>query len=287
MEKIMFVKNLTAIPVVLALSACGGGGGGATNPTQSPQTSPATLQTVNAGAGRSNLATPVESNGIAIATHRDGNKSTIYSKNIAALVQSANSGSNNFLSVEERAEYSSSTSEGNYTTKVGTSTVNGTQVSFKYIEDNSSGASMSFVDMPTGISDVEFVSGTAFSAPSIYHNSNGETTSTYTLTGIQALSPTQGVEANASGDFTFTVEFINDYWTYRGSSGNYRLSASGLVGSDGQFSDGDAIVSTSGNPYSSAEVVGNLHGQATGVSGSFFTTDTDKAVVNGLFIGSR
>ena len=218
-------------------------------------------------------------------------KSIIYNDQISSLVQLAKSGSTDFLSVASRAQFGSSAIDGNYKTSTGVSTVNGTEVNLTLIEDlNGGGASIAFIDMPDGNSNIEFVSGPSFTRPSIYHSPNGFTsnTSTYTLTGIQSLSPTQAADPNALGNFVFTVEFINGYWNYTGSSGAYRLSASGILGGgNGQFKDEDAVVSGSTMPYSYAEVVGQLHGNATGVSGSFFTTDTTKSIVNGSFIGSR
>jgi hypothetical protein len=118
---------------------------------------------------------------------------------------------------------------------------------------------------------------------------------------IRVLDENRGFEPTLSND-TLTLELplevrsayliarirtVLKQYEARAKAAKASLSASGTMGANGQFSDGDAIVSISPNPYSYAEVSGNLHGNATSVSGAFFTTDVSNPVVNGSFIGSR
>ena len=260
------MNTLLATTAVLALSACGGSGdGSATNPTVS----------FTAVKAFSDVA------GVARGVASDGSRSVVISPDIAEVVSSANSttqqqidgiNASDFPIVQELST-NANLREG----ALSFDAFPGVVMNVLAIEDLGSDSAVVLLSIPT-YGNAVIASGTPLT-----NIPSGNFTYSGTLgTGFRSVNPQ--IEY---GSFLLTANFNNGTFTFDGSSLSDELSGSGNVNLvNGDLSSNNITMITSGTNRT-ASMYGQFHGNgATGVSGVFHSNEASP-VYSGAFVGSR
>ena len=251
----MNYRTLLALPAVVLLAACGGGGDGLATANFT------TLKAFSDGAG------------VARGVASDGTQMVVIGPDIAEVVASANQNDPADLQFSDFAIVDTRPTA---VIRQGTATVDGQVANITIVEDKGGEAGLIYMEIPGG-GDAVFATGSAFGAAP-----NGS----YTYNGVHIIGD-RVFGDQQDGTFSLTADFNNQTFSYNGSTVSSSLSGSGTIDTvNGRFSSNTLNSNVDGDT-AFATMYGQLHGDsAQSVSGVFHTNESDPSYA-GAFVGSR
>lgn len=264
----MSIKKLTAIPVLLSLSACGGGGsgGGGGGGNSDPVASFSTLKVFSDGSG------------VGSGVAEDGSRLVFIAPEIAAFVAEGND-----LNAQDVPDLNISdfpvvqSLPTNANLREGTITENGVVFNVTFVEDLGGEGGLALLEIPNSAS-VGLATGSALTG-----NPIGSQTYSGTMTmGVRGATSNQEF-----GSFIMAADFDADTYAFDGATASNSLSGNGVIDIEtGTFSSNGLNATTNGTNRT-ATMYGQLHGNdAESVSGVFHTNESN-ADYGGGFVGSR